>query len=104
MALLLGDASSIISVDIAIEEQPIKNPYIARSTVISIRLKGLFVPMKNKVKLTTANEKCMDRSIRFIPILSMIIPALRKPAIVPVSASDEMIMSILSGTSRYFFM
>ncbi len=57
MALLFGDASSIISVEIAIEEHPMKKPYVASSAVIKIRLNAVLIPMKNKDKFTSANEK-----------------------------------------------
>ena len=39
MALLFGEASAIISVEIAIEEQAAANPYVASRIVIRIKLK-----------------------------------------------------------------
>ena len=104
MALLFGDASSIISVEIAIEEQAAAKPYVASRTVIRIKLNIEYVPIKNSVRLTSAKKKWMNSYMRLMPILSMIFPAVRKPSRVPTSASEEMMMMMLSATSRYFLM
>ena len=102
MALLFGDASSIISVDIAIDEQAVKNPYKARRIVVSVKIRIEELLTMNKARFTRAKKKWIERSIRFVPMTSMILPAARNPAMVPIRARDEMISTMLSPTIRCF--